>query len=211
VTFSPRGAAPPESVKTRRIVVKLLLRSVPIVALIASGPLVAACQNNKSPDVESRVQDRLKSADIKDVNANWKKDENTLHLTGEVKAPAEKQRAEELANEVVGTSGRVVNEVKVEGVDTDNLDSRIEKELDRMFKEDDEWDRDTNDLTFHSNAGVVTIKGDASSEAVKDNVTARVRSVEGVKDVVNDLQIKTMKEPNAKNTKAHTKQLKKKY
>jgi osmotically-inducible protein OsmY len=190
--------------------VKVLLRSVPVVALLAAGPLVAACQNNKSPDVESRVQSRLKSADIKDVNANWKKDENTLHLTGEVKAPAEKQRAEELANEVVGTSGRVVNEVKVEGVDTDNLDSRIEKELDRMFKEDDQWDRDTNDLTFHSNAGVVTIKGDASSEAMKDRVTARVRSVEGVKDVVNDLQIKPMnKEPHPKNTKAHTDKMKK--
>ena len=191
---------------------KLLLRSVPIVALVAAGPLVASCQNNKSPDVESRVQDRLKSAEIKDVNASWKKDENTLHLTGEVKAAAEKQRAEELATEVVGTSGRVVNEVKVEGVDTDSLDNRIEKELDRMFKEDDQWDRDTDDLSFHSNAGVVTIKGDASSETMKESVGARVKSVEGVKDVVNDLQVKPMnKEPNAKNTKAHTGQMKKKY
>lgn len=190
---------------------RLLFRSMPIVALIATGPLVSACQNTKAPDVESRVQDRLKSAEIKDVNANWKKDENILHLTGEVKAAAEKQRAEELANEVVGTTGRVVNEVKVEGVDTDSLDSRIESELDRMFKEDDEWDRDTNDLTFHSNAGVVTIKGDASSEAMKNRVAARVKSVEGVKDVVNDLQVKPMKEPNAKNTKAHTDQMKKKY
>jgi osmotically-inducible protein OsmY len=191
--------------------VKLLLRSVPIVALIAMGPLVAACQQNKSPDMESRVQDRLKSADIKDVNANWKKDENTLHLTGEVKAPEEKQRAEELANEVVGTSGRVVNEVKVEGVDTNDQDSRIEKELDRMFKEDDQWDRDTTDLSFHSKAGVVTIKGDAPSQEIKDRVTARVKSVEGVKDVVNDLQIKPNKEPNPKNTKTHTNQMKKKY
>lgn len=190
---------------------RLLFRSMPIVALIATGPLVSACQNTKAPDVESRVQDRLKSAEIKDVNANWKKDENTLHLTGEVKAAAQKQRAEELANEVVGTTGRVVNEVKVEGVDTDSLDSRIESELDRMFKEDDEWDRDTNDLTFHSNVGVVTIKGDASSEAMKNRVAARVKSVEGVKDVVNDLQVKPMKEPNAKNTKAHTDQMKKKY
>lgn len=186
---------------------KLLLRSVPIVALIAAGPMVTACQNSKSPDVESRVQDRLKSADIKDVNANWKKDENALHLTGEVKAEAEKQRAEELANEVVGTSGRVVNEVKVEGVDTNDQDSRIEKELDRMFKEDDEWDRDTTDLSFSSKAGVVTVKGDAPSEAIKDRVTARVRSVEGVKDVVNDLQIKpSNKEPSPSNTKTHTKE-----
>ncbi|PYR79832.1 MAG: hypothetical protein DMF86_02440 [Acidobacteria bacterium] len=140
----------------------------------------------------SRVQDRLKDANIKDVNANWKKDENTLHLTGQVKAEADKQRAEELASQVVGTSGRVVNEVKVDGVDYAELDSRIERQLDTMFKDDKQ--RDHLDLTFHSKAGVVTITGDAPSQAVKDRVTERVRSVEGVKDVVNDLEIKPAKE-----------------
>jgi osmotically-inducible protein OsmY len=190
--------------------VKLLLRSVPILALVVTGPMVTACQKTNTPDYESRVQDRLKDANIKDVNANWKKDENTLHLTGEVKAAADKARAEELATQVVGTSGRVVNEVKVEGVDYDNLDSRIEKELDRMFKEDDQWDRDATDLTFHSKAGVVTITGDAASQAIKERVEQRVRSVEAVKDVVNDLQVKPAKEPNPKNTKPHSTQLKKK-
>jgi osmotically-inducible protein OsmY len=37
----------------------------------------------------------------------------------------------------------------------------------------------------------------------------KVRSVDGVKDVVNDLQIKPAKEPSPKNTKAHSNQLKK--
>ena len=140
----------------------------------------------------SRVQDRLKDANIKDVNANWKKDENTLHLTGQVKAEADKQRAEELASQVVGTSGRVVNEVKVDGVDYAELDSRIERQLDTMFKDDKQ--RDHLDLTFHSKAGVVTITGDAPSQAMKDRVTERVRSVEGVKDVVDDVEIKPAKE-----------------
>jgi osmotically-inducible protein OsmY len=190
--------------------VKFLFRSVPLVAILAAGPMISACQDNaKSPDYESRVQDQLKSADIKDVNANWKKDEHALHLTGEVKNPSDKTRAEELANQVVGTSGRVVNEVKVEGDDSGELDSRIEQSLDKMFKEDDQWDRDTTDLTFHSKAGVVTVTGDAPSQDIKDRVTARVRTVDGVKDVVNDLQIKPAKEPNAKNTKAHTDQMKK--
>jgi len=172
--------------------------------------MISGCQRtSKSPDYESRVQSQLKDANIKDVNANWKKDENTLHLTGEVKNPTDKQRAEEVANQVVGTSGRVVNEVKVEGDNSDNLDSRIEKSLDKMFKEDDQWDRDTTDLTFHSKAGVVTVTGDAPSQDVKDKVTAKVRSVDGVKDVVNDLQIKPAKEPSAKNIKTHSNQVKK--
>jgi hypothetical protein len=190
--------------------VKFLFRLIPLVAILAAGPMISACQNTaKSPDYESRVQDRLKDANIKDVSANWKKDENTLHLTGEVKTPTDKERAEELANQVVGTSGRVVNEVKVEGDNSENLDASIEKTLDNIFKEDDEWDRDTTDLTFHSKAGVVTITGDAPSQEIKDRVATRVRSVDGVKDVVNDLQIKPAKEPSAKNTKPHAEQLKK--
>ena len=55
----------------------------------------------------------------------------------------------------------------------------------------------------------MTVTGDAPSDDIKNRVTERVRSVDGVKDVVNDLQIKPAKEPNPKNTKAHTDQMKK--
>jgi osmotically-inducible protein OsmY len=91
---------------------------------------------------------------------------------------------------VVGTSGRVVNEVKVEGTNVESLDDQIEDQLGRAFKEDNEWDLDTLDLNFNSEAGVVTITGDAPSQEIKDRVTARVKTVAGVKDVVNNLEVK---------------------
>jgi osmotically-inducible protein OsmY len=182
--------------------VKALLRLLPLVALVATGPVFTGCeQKANTPNYESRVQDRLKDAKLDDVNASWKNDEKALHLSGKVKAEAEKQRAEFLASEVVGTSGRVVNEVRVEDVDTTQADNDIEQRLDKTFKEDDQWDRDTNDLTFHSKAGVVTITGDAQSQEIKDRVTAKVRSIDGVKDVVNNLEIKPNKEPSTKNPK----------
>jgi osmotically-inducible protein OsmY len=174
--------------------VKALLRLLPFVALVGTAPVFTGCeQKANTPNYESRVQDRLKDAKLDDVNANWKNDEKALHLSGTVKAEAEKQRAEVLASEVVGTSGRVVNEVKVENVDTADADHQIEQRLDSTFKEDDQWNRDTTDLSFHSKAGVVTITGDAASQEVKDRVTQKVRSVDGVKDVVNDLEIKPAK------------------
>jgi osmotically-inducible protein OsmY len=172
------------------------------VALVATAPVFTGCeQKANTPNYEARVQDKLKDAKLDDVNANWKNDEKALHLSGKVKAEAEKQRAEVLASEVVGTSGRVVNEVKVEDVDTNAADNQIEQRLDKTFKEDNQWDRDTTDLTFHSKAGVVTITGDAASQEIKDRVTQKVRSVEGVKDVVNNLEIKPAKEPSTKNPK----------
>ena len=175
---------------------KKLFSSVAFAALLGAAPLMtAACADRTAdkPDVEARVKDNLKTAKLDDVKADWKADEKALHLSGEVQNAADKARAEELAQQVVGTSGRVVNEVKVEGTNADEVDDRIEKDLDRAFKEDDQWDRDTLDLNFDSKAGVVTITGDAPSEAIKAKVGERVRAVPGVKDVVNNLEIKPAK------------------
>ena len=170
---------------------KKVFSSWAIVGLIAAGSMVTACENRTAtPDYQAKVNDSLKNAKIENIKADWKKDEQALHLTGDAESAADKARAEELAKQVVGTSGRVVNEVKVEGTNAEATDDRIEELLDRAFKEDDQWDRDKLDLTFDSKAGVVTITGDAPSEAVKNRVTARVKQVPGVKDVVNNLEIK---------------------
>ncbi len=172
---------------------KRLFCALPIAALMFSAPFMSACSRNENtPNYEARVKDRLKDANIKDVDADWNKDEHALHLTGKVNAEAEKQRAEVVANEVVGTSGRVVNEVKVEGVDTRDEDKRIEGQLDDIFKSDQK-NQDNLDLKFDSKAGVVTVTGKAPSQAEKERITERVRSVDGVKDVVNDLDVKPPK------------------
>lgn len=167
-----------------------LFSSWAVIGLIAAAPLVTACERHDAPDYQARVNDSLKTANLGDVNADWKDEEKQLVLSGQVENAADKARAEELAKQVVGTSGRVVNEVKVEGMNTDEADDRLEQELDRAFKEDDQWDRDKLDLTFDARAGVVTITGDAPSQDVKDRVTARVKQMAGVKDVVNNLEVK---------------------
>ncbi len=185
---------------------KKLFNSIAVAALLGAAPLMTACADrtgDTATDVQARVNDNLKTANLDDVKADWKADEKALHLSGEVESAADKARAEELAQQVVGTSGRVVNEVTVEATGTsgapapgtDAMDNQIEQQLDRVFKEDDEWDMDGLDLTFDANAGVVTITGDAPTQAAKDKVGERVRAVSGVKDVVNNLEVKT---PRAK-------------
>jgi hyperosmotically inducible periplasmic protein len=183
--------------------VKRLFNSMVLAAALAVAPTMTACNRSASnPDYEGRVKDSLKTAKIDDVKADWKADEKALHLSGDVQNAADKARAEELAKQVVGTSGRVVNEVKIAGTNMDDVDKRIEKDLDAAFKEDDQFDRDNLDLTFNVKAGVVTIKGEAPSEAAKERITAKVRTVPGVTDVVNDLQINPEKgKPMAKTPK----------
>lgn len=172
---------------------KKFLQLMAVTGVLVGASFVGACADRDEPNYQARVNDDLKAAKLDDVRADWKADEKALHLRGEVERAADKARAEELAKQVVGTSGRVVNEVTVEGTNAEEIDDRIEKQLDRAFKEDDEWDKDKLDLTFDAKAGVVTITGDAPSEAVKNRVGQKVRSIEGVKDVVNNLEVKAVK------------------
>lgn len=172
---------------------KKFLQLMAVTGVLVGASLVGACAKHDEPNYQARVNDDLKAAKLDDVRADWKADEKALHLRGEVERAADKARAEELAKQVVGTSGRVVNEVTVEGTNAEEIDDRIEKQLDRAFKEDDEWDKDKLDLTFDAKAGVVTITGDAPSQAVKNRVGQKVRSIEGVKDVVNNLEVKAEK------------------
>jgi osmotically-inducible protein OsmY len=159
-----------------------------VIALLTSG-LVAACADRDATDYQDRVNERLTANKLDDVRADWQADEKAIYLKGEVEQTGDKARAEALATQVVGTSGRVINEVTVEGTNAEATDDRIEAQLDRAFKEDDEWDKDKLDLTFDSKAGVVTITGDAPSEVVKTRVEQKVRTVQGVKDVVNNLEV----------------------
>ena len=175
---------------------KKLFSSWAAVALISAAPLMTGCANTaEAPDYEARVNETLETANLGDVNADWKDEDKQLHLSGEVESAADKARAEELARQVVGTSGRVVNEVTIGGMGdaaipgTDTVDDRIEDQLGRAFKEDSEWAMDGLDLNFDAKGGVVTITGDAPSQAIKDRVTARVKQVSGVTDVVNNLEL----------------------
>jgi osmotically-inducible protein OsmY len=176
-----------------------LLKAVPVVAILAVAPLTVACSHDRAgdqADYRARVNDQLKTANLDNkVNVDWKKEEKELHLSGEVERAADKARAEELARQVVGTSGRVVNEVKVEGEDYGKIDDRIEEQLSKMFEDRTEWDFDGRGVTFDSKQGVVTITGTVESGAIKDKIGQRARATEGVKDVVNNLEVDAKKGP----------------
>jgi hyperosmotically inducible periplasmic protein len=160
-----------------------------VAAAIAVLPLAACGERADQPNYASQVNDRLSEANIDDVRANWENDERALRLTGEVESAADKARAEELAQQVVGTSGRVVNEVKIEGSNIEEVDNRVEEQLGRMFEDRTEWDFDGRGVSFDSNAGVVTITGNVESEAIKTRIGQRAAQVQGVRDVVNNLEV----------------------
>jgi osmotically-inducible protein OsmY len=177
------------------------LKAVSLAALITFAGMTAACSDtaDNQPDYEARVNEQLETADLDSVNVDWKEDERALHLTGEVERQADKARAEELAQQIVGTSGRVVNEVEVEGVDYSEIDNRIEESLGNMFEDRTEWDFDGRGVSFDSEQGVVTITGTVESATTKQKIGQRAKALAGVKEVVNNLEIDPKRKNNDKN------------
>ena len=79
---------------------KRTIRAAAMSILLVGVPMSYAC--NRGPDVKEQVQDSLKQANIDDVNVDWDKKENIVHLKGSVDSTAERQRAEQVAAAAVG-------------------------------------------------------------------------------------------------------------
>jgi osmotically-inducible protein OsmY len=160
-----------------------------VVGLLASVPLTYAC--NREPDVKEQVANSLEQANIEDVNVDWDEDGKIVHLKGKVDSTDERQRAEQIAMAAVGTSGTVLNELTVEGMNdasADNLDGEIRDRLAEMVERDPTLKE--RDIDFDVNNGVVTIKGEVHSADEKNRVGEMVKAAPGVKDFANGLEIR---------------------
>jgi osmotically-inducible protein OsmY len=156
--------------------------------LAVAFTITSACKQQDDP--ANRVSEALKQAQLDDVSANYDSDSKVVHLRGNVPSQDERQRAEEVAERAVGTSGKILNEVTVEDVDersADDSDGRIRRQLYDMVDRNAQLaDRDIN---FDVNNGAVEIKGTVASAAEKTQVSEIAKSVAGVKDVANGLTI----------------------
>lgn len=152
----------------------------------------SAC--NRGPNPADEVNRALKDAKLEMVSVDWDRDARIAHLRGTVESSTDKRRAHEVAAAAVGTTGRVLNEVTIRGINdatAGDLDGRIKSGLKKMI------DADTalreRDINFDVVNGVVTVKGEVNSASEKAHVSELVREAAGVKDLANALEIKPPK------------------
>jgi osmotically-inducible protein OsmY len=159
-----------------------------VCAVVAAACLGAACQ--RSPDTENTLRKALDQANMRQVDVKVDNDEHIVHLKGVVGSLAERSRAGEVADAVVGTSGRVLNELTVKGVNertADDLDGDTHRNLDQMIDNDAVLKQ--RDINFDVANGMVAIKGTVRSADEKNRVGDLTKAAPGVKDVANGLQI----------------------
>jgi osmotically-inducible protein OsmY len=149
----------------------------------------AAC--TRGPDPTENVNKALKAANLNEVTVDWDGGARVAHLKGTVDRPTDRQRAEDVANAAVGTTGKVLNEVTIKGLNektAGNLDGDIKSQLKKMLDSDPVL-RDRS-IKFEVNNGAVTVKGEVLTADEKGKLTELVRAAPGVKDMVNVVEIK---------------------
>jgi hyperosmotically inducible periplasmic protein len=170
-----------------------VLRVPALAALVLSVAVSYGCDRQpEGPDVQERVSQSLQQANMDHVDVDWDRDANVVHLKGTVATADERQRAEQIASQAVGTSGTVLNELTVEGRDDEmagDLDSGIRDRLQNLVENDPTF-RDRN-IDFDVNNGMVKITGDVRSAAEKNRIGELAQNVPGVRDVANSVEVRT--------------------
>lgn len=161
--------------------------STGLLALMMGAALAGACSSDNDP--KDLVSKELETAQIDDVNLDYDRGNRVLHLKGEVENEAERSRAEEIANRVVGTSGSVANELTIVGMEdrADDMDGAIRRELNARMDNDVVLEK--RDINFDVNNGVVTIKGNVADDTERQKVNDMAKATPNVKDVVNALTL----------------------
>jgi osmotically-inducible protein OsmY len=151
--------------------------------------IVAGCGGRV--DHKENVEKALTQANLERVAVDVDDDANIVHLKGTVGSMSDRTRAEEVAAAAVGTSGRVLNELTVEGLNSETageLDDEIHDTLDRMVDNDPVLKE--RDINFDVSNGTVTVKGEVRNADEKNKVGQIVKAAPGVKDFANALEIR---------------------
>ena len=167
--------------------------------------LITACGAAAQLDPEARVNDALKSARLDSIAPVWDPEQKIMRLRGTVVTTDEKHQAEQVAASTLGSAGKVVNEVTVtmrgapepapavaQPDDLEKIDERIHSDVEALFSDEKVWKGREFDILVH--AGVVRLTGKVLSQDEKNRITQMVAGVAGVKEVINRLDIKEIKE-----------------
>ena len=168
---------------------KVITGSLLLGALLTFG----GCENRtKTASVADSIHTSLNNAGYKDVTVKQDRDKGVVTLKGTVPSDSDKAQAESIAkaqagNQVVANEIAVVppnNDSAAKTVNSD-LDKAIDKNLDAALVQH----RLKKDVKYSVNNGVVTLKGNVSSQAERSQAEALASRVPNVAQVVNELEV----------------------
>lgn len=178
-----------------------LRTTIPAVAALLLALAIGCTSHQAStPDVKSHVTKVLDNAGYKDLKVDVNHDKELVTLTGDVKTQGDKDHVEELAK--AAADGYVVsNEIGVrpQGVESaaKKIDSNVDAAIEKDFKAVMIANRlDSQHISYGAKNGVLTLKGNVDSAALREQAEQLAASVPNVQQVVNELDVKGKHRPS---------------
>lgn len=166
-----------------------------IFAVVAALLVLGGCQQTGDrADVKNRVERSFEQAKLDNVNVDTDNENRVVRLQGEVNTEADKQRAEQLAQEAA-TGWTVANEIAVRpegevGQRMEDVESAEDKairaNLDAEFTKSK---LNESGIDYDVNNGVVTLSGNVENATQKQQAETIAKKVEHVEQVVNNIEI----------------------
>jgi osmotically-inducible protein OsmY len=164
----------------------------PLALVVAVAALVGGSTPLRASETDSRIESSFKKSYVyktylKDEHIQISSKDGAVTLSGDVYNETHKPMAQDTAEALPGVT---------------SVDNRIEIKGDRPTENSDTWVsmKVKTALVFHRNVnahktevtvkeGVVTLKGEAASQAQKDLTTEFAKDVDGVKSVNNEMTV----------------------
>jgi len=166
-------------------------------ALVLSGALVIGGCNKSYPDEKADVDKALTGSDFGTVGVSQDRDHGVMTLRGNVGLPADKERAEKIAQRAA-PDYRIANEI---GVRPDNVpgaagaDAKLDSAIEDNFKAEIKSHQNLDDQSINGSAknGTLKITGSVKTPEQKSEAESLARQVPNVQQVVDELKVKPNK------------------
>jgi len=169
------------------------LGAVLLVGLLA----LFGCQNRR-PEVKQAVYSSLNQHDLRSVEVFEDRGKGEITLRGIVASADQKTSAEQLAQQSA-PGYAIKNQIQVQSAGIEGMvkaaqkDARLDSAIEDKFKASLQADRKlgTEDIKYSADNGTLYLKGSVKTEKERKQVEDLARKVPQVKNVVNDLAVKS--------------------
>jgi hyperosmotically inducible periplasmic protein len=182
-------------VKRKRLTMKSRL-TFGLLTLVIAGTLAGCSSTTQSADVADGIRKSLAQGGYKDVSVAQDRDKGIVTLSGHVAAAGDKAQAEQVAR-TMAVGQVIANEIIVLPPGAESAakayNSDVDKAIEKLFDASLIQNNLHDIVKYSAKNGVLTLKGDVNSQAMREQVQNLAAAVPNVQQVVNEMQVTKQK------------------
>jgi hyperosmotically inducible protein len=174
------------------------------VGLLAAFLLVGCNRATEHPDVKDAVNSAMTQNGLGVVKVSQDRDKGVITLSGDVESADQKAKADSLARQAAPDYA-VSNEIGIRPIGAESQFKSIDSSLDSAIQDNykaalkSNKNLDDQSISYDAKNGTLVLKGSVKTPAQKKEAMTLAKSVPNVKEVVNEIEVKSDKNSTANN------------